>query len=155
MATNDIPERYRSTVIPHVMVDGAQRAMAFYTGAFGAEELRTIAAPDGTVLHAEMAIEGSVFMVGDAAAPFAAPTADAATSVGLHLYVSSVDDLAARARQVGAEVLQEPTDMFYGDRTVMLRDPFGHLWVFLTHQEDLSPDEIVARGRALLASAGS
>jgi PhnB protein len=40
--------------------------------------------------------------------------------------------------------------MFYGDRTVMLKDPFGHVWVFLTHQEDLPPEEIARRGTELL-----
>ncbi|GAA4867467.1 hypothetical protein GCM10023203_15010 [Actinomycetospora straminea] len=123
--------------------------MAFYREAFGAEELFTIDAPDGTVIHAEMAIGSSVFMLGDAEAPFAPPGPGGST-VGLHVYVQDVDDLAARAARAGAEVLQEPTDMFYGDRSVMLRDPFGHVWVFLAHQEDLSTDEIVARGRALL-----
>ena len=127
--------------------------MSFYTEAFGARELFAVTAPDGAVLHAEMAVEGSVFMVGDAAAPFAAPAGGTGTTVGLHIYVTSVDDVAERARTSGAEILQEPTDMFYGDRAAMLRDPFGHVWVFLTHQEDLSPDEIVARGDALLAQS--
>jgi PhnB protein len=154
MATTNLPERYRAAAIPHVMVDGAQRAMAFYADAFGAEELFTIDAPDGAVLHAEMAIDGSVFMVGDADTPFSSPDTGA-TSVGLHVYVPSVDTLAERARDAGAEVLQEPTDMFYGDRSAMLRDPFGHIWVFLTHQDDVPPDEVVARGRALLAEAPS
>jgi hypothetical protein len=26
--------------------------------------------------------------------------------------------------------------MFHGDRTVILKDPSGHMWVFLTHLED-------------------
>jgi PhnB protein len=148
MAT-DAPARYRATVIPHVMVDGARDAMAFYRRAFGAEELFTIDAPDGTVVHAEMAIGTAVFMLGDAAAPFGPPGPPGST-VGLHVYVPDVDGLAARAAAAGAELLQEPTDMFYGDRTIMLRDPFGHVWVFLTHREDLPTEEIVARGRALL-----
>jgi PhnB protein len=142
------PRRYRAAVIPHVMVDGAREAMAFYQRAFGAEELFTIDAPDGSVVHAEMAVGSSVFMLGDAAAPFTAPGPSGST-VGLHVYVPGVDDVAARAARAGAEVLQEPTDMFYGDRSAMVRDPFGHLWVLLTHQEDLSTDEIVARGRSL------
>ncbi|GLZ50092.1 glyoxalase [Actinomycetospora sp. NBRC 106375] len=148
------PQRYTATVIPHVMVDGAREAMAFYRQAFGAEELFTIDAPDGSVVHAEMSIGSSVFMLGDADAPFAPPGPPGST-VGLHVYVPDVDDLASRAADAGAEVLQEPTDMFYGDRSVMLRDPFGHLWVFLTHHDDLSIDDIVARGRALLRTSDS
>jgi PhnB protein len=40
--------------------------------------------------------------------------------------------------------------MLHGDRTVVLRDPFGHLWVFLTHQEHVPEDE---SRRRLAASA--
>ncbi|MER5392243.1 hypothetical protein [Saccharopolyspora sp. NPDC002686] len=29
----------------------------------------------------------------------------------------------------GAELLQPPADQFHGDRTVILRDPHGHVWV--------------------------
>ncbi|RZE77843.1 glyoxalase, partial [Streptomyces albidoflavus] len=43
-----------------------------------------------------------------------------------------------------------PADQFHGDRTAMLRDPFGHLWIFLTHLEDLTPEQIAER----LAEAG-
>jgi hypothetical protein len=93
-----------------------------------------------------MSIEGSVFMVGDADAPFSAPSPPSGASVGLDVYVDNVDQLGDRAARAGAEVLQEPTDMFYGDRSVMLRDPFGHVWAFLKHVEDLTPTEIEQRG---------
>lgn len=73
----------------------------------------------------------------------------------MHVYVDDVDRLGDRAARAGAEVLQEPTNMFYGDRTVMLRDLFGHVWVFLTHVEDLTPTEIERRGNELLASSAS
>jgi len=35
----------------------------------------------------------------------------------------------------------------------MVRNPFGQVWVFLTHEEDLSTVDIVARGRALVPEA--
>jgi PhnB protein len=43
--------------------------------------------------------------------------------------------------------------MFYGDRMAMLKDPFGHIWVLLTHKEDLPLEEIKARGEAMLRGA--
>ncbi|WP_077796890.1 glyoxalase/bleomycin resistance/extradiol dioxygenase family protein [Streptomyces sp. JHA26] len=48
----------------------------------------------------------------------------------------------------GAEILQPPTDMFHGDRTVILKDPSGHNWVFLTHVEDVSEEELRRRPAA-------
>ncbi|MFF7457797.1 VOC family protein [Kitasatospora sp. NPDC008115] len=70
------------------------------------------------------------------------------TSVVLHAYVPGVDALAERAAAAGAEVLQPPTDMFHGDRTAVLKDPSGHVRAFLTHQEDLTPDEPLCRASA-------
>ncbi len=152
MSTRTVPDRYRYAAIPHVMVDGAAAAIQFYVRAFGAEEVFRIAGPDGRILHAEVDVSGSVFMVGDAEEPFSAPGEAGGSTVGLHVYVDDVDALYDRAAGAGAELLQPPTDMFYGDRTIMLRDPFGHIWVFLTHKEDLPPEEVARRGTELLAS---
>src|SRR5687768_15029469 len=81
----------------------------------------------------------------------AAPTA-AGTPVGLHVYVDDVDGLSERAVRTGAELLAGPADMFYGDRSAMLRDPFGHVWVLLTRREDLTIEEIVSRGTRALSA---
>ncbi|WSM10199.1 VOC family protein [Streptomyces sp. NBC_01716] len=150
MTTNTVPEHYRHSVIAHVMVDGAHAAIDFYSRAFGAEELFRIDGPEGRVVHAEVGIEGSVFMLGDAEGPlFGAPTALGGATVGLHVFVADVDALTRRAVAAGAELLQPPADQFHGDRTAMLRDPFGHVWVFLTHLEDLTPEEITRRASGL------
>lgn len=145
-----IPDRYRYAAIPHIMIDKAGAAIDFYVAAFGAEEIMRIAYPDGRILHAELRIGESVVMVGDADGMFVSPPVAGGTTVGLHVYVEDVDAMHRRAVAAGATSLQPPTDMFYGDRTTMLRDPFGHIWVFLTHVHDLPVHEMVARGTALL-----
>ncbi|MFD3573317.1 VOC family protein [Streptomyces sp. NPDC058644] len=141
----DVPGRYRYSVIPHVMVDGAAAAIDFYAEAFGAKELFKLQAPDGQVMHAEIEINGSALMLGDAAGVFTSPSGAGGPSVALHVFVDDVDALADRAVTAGAELLQPPMNMFHGDRTAILRDPYGHVWVFLTHLEDVSPEEIVRR----------
>jgi PhnB protein len=146
-----IPERYHHAVIPHVMIDGASAAIEFYERAFGATELFRIARPDGRILHAELRIGSSVVMLGDADAPFRAPGALGASTVGLHVYVDDADQRITQAVDAGATLLQPVQDMFYGDRVGILEDPFGHVWVFLTHQEDLTTEQIKQRGEALLA----
>ncbi|GAA1025333.1 MULTISPECIES: VOC family protein [Amycolatopsis] len=155
MAARATPDRYRNAAIAHVMVDGAAAAIQFYAQAFGAEELFRIARPDGRIMHAEIIIEGSVVMVGDAEGLFKAPGQLGGSTVGLHIFVENVDALGARAADAGAELLQPPTDMFYGARTVMLRDPFGHVWVLLHQQEDVPPAEIARRGAESLGSAAA
>ncbi|WP_079078291.1 VOC family protein [Streptomyces sp. CdTB01] len=153
----EIPDRYRYAVIPHIMVDDAAAAIDFYQRAFGAREDFRVDAPGGGILHAEITIGRSTLMLGDAsvdeaeAASFAAPASlGGGTSVTLHVFVPDVDALAARAEAAGAEIVQPPTDMFHGDRTVILRDPAGHLWVFLTHVEDVTQEELLRR----MAAAG-
>ncbi|GHC61845.1 VOC family protein [Streptomyces cinnamoneus] len=148
MAATTVPENYRNAVIAHIMLDGAASAISFYVQAFRAEELFRLDGPDGRILHAEISIQGSAIMLGDAEGPvFGAPTAIGGTTVGLHVYVDDVDALVRQAVVAGAELLQPPTDQFHGDRTAILRDPFGHVWVFLTHLEDLTPDELARRAR--------
>ncbi|GAA2587722.1 VOC family protein [Actinomadura fulvescens] len=152
--TRGIPDRYGYAAIAHIMVDGADAAISFYAEAFGAQELFRIARPDGSILHAEISIGGSVVMVGDAEGPFQSPARAHGTTVGLHVFVEDVDAFHARALDAGAESLQAPADMFYGARQAMIRDPFGHVWAFLTQQEDIPPKEIVRRGTELLSPAG-
>ncbi|MCY0936634.1 VOC family protein [Streptomyces sp. H34-S4] len=141
-----VPERYRSAVVPHIMVSDAARALSFYEQAFGAVEEFRLGHPDGGVLHAEIRIGGAVLMLGDVSeGPFTAPSELGGTSVALHVFVPDVDALAQKAVAAGAELVQAPEDQFHGDRTAILRDPFGHLWVFLTHLEDLPEGELERR----------
>ncbi|MET9881787.1 VOC family protein [Streptomyces sp. NPDC006430] len=141
-----IPERYRTAVVPHIMVADAAAALAFYGRAFGAVEDVRLDHPGGGVLHAEIRIGEAVLMLGDASeGPFSAPPALGGTSAALHVYVPDVDALVRTATAEGAELLQPPADQFHGDRTAILRDPSGHLWVFLTHLEDVSGEELARR----------
>ncbi|MFE9798151.1 VOC family protein [Streptomyces goshikiensis] len=151
MTTHDavrttFPERYRTSVVPHIMVSDAAAAISFYTAAFGAVEEFRLGHPTGGVMHAEIRIGGAVMMLGDVSeGPFTAPPSLGGTSVALHVFVPDVDALTRTAAAAGAEVVREPEDQFHGDRNVILRDPFGHLWVFLTHLEDVSAEELARR----------
>lgn len=150
MTASVVPEAYRNAVVAHIMIDGAAAAIDFYVEAFGAEELFRLGRPDGRLAHAEVRIQGSTLMLGDAEPPvFRAPAAVGGTAVALHVFVDDVDTLTRRAVAAGAELLQPPTDQFHGDRTAILRDPFGHVWIFLTHLEDLEPAEIARRAADL------
>lgn len=141
-----IPERYRTAVVPHIMVADAVGALDFYARAFGAVEEFRLDAPGGGVVHAEIRVGGAVLMLGDTAdSGFTAPTALGGTSVALHVFVADVDGLVRTAAAAGAEVLREPADQFHGDRTAHLRDPYGHTWIFLTHLEDVSAEEVERR----------
>jgi PhnB protein len=145
------PDRYRNGVVPHIYVDPASEAIAFYERAFGAVELFRIAHPNGRVLHAEISIHGSVVMLGDPDAKlYGDPRALGRCTASLHILVDDNEALLRRAVEAGAQQIQPPTSMFYGANSASLRDPFGHVWVLLTWTEDLEPAEMERRGNAFL-----
>ena len=145
------PARYRNTVVPHIYVERAAEAIAFYKRAFGAVEVLRIAHPDGRILHAELSILGSVVMIGDPDGRlYGDPRALGRCSTSLHILVDDNEALLRRAVEAGAQEAQPPTPMFYGANSASLRDPFGHVWVLLTWKEDLAPSEMERRGNALL-----
>ncbi|MFK0049320.1 VOC family protein [Streptomyces sp. NPDC090741] len=145
-AVQTVPDRYRTAVVAHIMVADAPAALSFYRRAFDAVEDFRLDHPEGGVIHAEIRIAGATLMLGDVSeGPFTAPSALGGTTAALHVFVPDVDALVRAAVTEGAELLQPPADQFHGDRTAILRDPFGHLWVFLTHLEDVSWDELEGR----------
>jgi PhnB protein len=50
----------------------------------------------------------------------------------------------------GATVLRPVKDEFFGDRTGMIADPFGHKWQIATPVEDVHPEEMQRRWSATL-----
>jgi PhnB protein len=146
------PERYRNAIVPHIYIEGASDAIAFYKKAFGAEELLRIAGPDGKILHAEISICDSVIMLGDPDDKlYGEPHTLGRCTAGLHIFTDDNAALQRRAVEAGAEAIQKPTEMFYGANSASVRDPYGHVWVMLTWQQDLMPAEMERRGNALLA----
>jgi PhnB protein len=145
------PKRYRDAVVPHIYVDGAADAIAFYKRAFGAVELLRVAHSDGRILHAEIAIAGSVVMIGDPGdTRYGDPRALGGCTTSLHLFLDDNQAFLQRAVEAGAETIQPPTEMFYGANSASVRDPFGHVWVLLSWKDDLEPAEMERRGNALL-----
>ena len=71
----------------------------------------------------------------------------------LYLYLDDADTAYRRALEAGAIVIEEPQDMFYGDRRATVRDPFGNIWQIATHKEDLTLEEI--QRRAVAASVNN
>jgi uncharacterized glyoxalase superfamily protein PhnB len=113
---------------PRLVVDGADKALDFYTRSFGGTVTERFADDDGHVMHAMVTAGPAKFAVKDADATDAAP-GDGGLPVIMALYVTDPDAVAARKIERGAEVLFPVADHDYGDRAGRLRDPFGHLWM--------------------------
>jgi len=143
-----IPEGHRS-LAPYLYVRGASKAMDFYARAFGGQELFHMGAPGGTISHGEMQIGDSILMLADENPEQGSrsPETVGGTPASVFLYVADVDEVFAKAMAAGATAHSEPTDMFWGDRMAMLRDPFGHEWALATHIEDVTPEEMQTRAK--------
>lgn len=49
------------------------------------------------------------------------------------------------ALEAGVTSEMAPEDHFYGDRSGIVRDPFGNRWSLATHIEDVSEEEMMRR----------
>jgi PhnB protein len=147
-----IPAGHR-TVTPYLAVKNGAKALEFYTKAFGATEVYRLMVPDGRVGHAEIRLGDSLIMLADEFPEYGgkAPDTLGGSPVAIHLYVEDVDGFVKRAVAAGAREVKPVMDQFYGDRSGQLEDPFGHLWWVATHKEDVAPEEMDRRVKAMFA----
>lgn len=138
------------TLTPYIIVKGANAAIAFYSKVLGAKEQFRIAGPDGGIGHAELAIGDGGIMLADESPAFGAlsPASVGGTPVKLHLYVNDVDAVMKQAEAEGATILRPAQDQFYGDRSGMIADPFGHQWFLATRKDAVSAEEMQKRYNA-------
>jgi PhnB protein len=150
MTAKPIPDGYHS-ITPYMTVRDAARAIEFYKQAFGATEKGVMKGPDGKVMHAELVIGDSIFMLGDEMPEYGSlsPLSTGGAGMGLHIYLEDVDTAFDRAVKAGATVEMPVADMFWGDRYCKLADPFGHKWSIGTHKADLTEEEMEKTMKAM------
>ena len=143
-AKKPVPEGYH-TLTPGLTLDNAAQTLEWYKKALGAEEVARHLGPDGKIMHAELKIGDSRFMVNDAMPGSKGPKAYGGSPVTLWLYVDNSDALFNRAVAAGAKVQMPVSDQFWGDRGGVVSDPEGYHWWIATRKEDLSPAELEQR----------
>jgi PhnB protein len=126
MAESWKPTKYTS-VAPYLITRNAGRVIEFLCDVLDAERLRRIDLPDGTIMHAEVRIDDTVVMLGDAGDNWPAVPSH------LHVYVRDVDANFARAVKAGGEVVQAPSQREGEvDRRGGVKDPGGNTWWLAT-----------------------
>jgi PhnB protein len=145
MAVASTPDGYGG-VTPYLIVNDADRAIAWYGEAFGARCLYRMAF-GGKVGHAELALASGHVMLADEFPDmgFLSPTSRGGGTVSMLFYVPDVDAAMANALAAGATTVQPLSDQPWGDRSCQLLDPFGHRWTLATHIEDVSYEELDRR----------
>jgi PhnB protein len=150
-----IPDGHH-TLTAYLVVPDTAAAIDFYAKALGATEVFRMPGPGGRIVHAEVAVGDSRFYLCDEMPEMGgkSPRTLGGTPVSLFLWSDDVDAAFARATGAGATVKMPLDDMFWGDRFGIVVDPFGHEWQMATHKEDLTPEEMAARGAAAMAAMG-
>ncbi len=145
-ANNEIQE-----VFPYLRVQGAEAAIQFYTDVFGAQEKFRLTEPNGRIGHAELDLGNIILMLSEEFPEYGclAPQTPGATGMVIHIHCADCDALAARAIAAGAKMIREPADQFYGERSCLIRDPFGHEWMLGHEIEKVAPEEMQRRYLAM------
>ncbi|HEY3069579.1 MAG TPA: VOC family protein [Gaiellaceae bacterium] len=130
--------------VPFISYENVGAAADWLSEAFGFQERgERYADADGTVTHAELALDGAVVMLGWPGPDYRSPASHARECEqarkwleppnvvdGVLVYVADVDAHCERARAAGATILREPTDEPYG-RLYNASDLEGHRWMFM------------------------
>ena len=152
-----IPSGYHA-LTPTLTLRNAKENIEWYKRAMGAKVRSLMTTPDKKgVLHAELEIGDSVFMVADEDPRMRtkSPKSLGGASGGVFVYTADVDALFASAIKAGAKEVAPPSDMFWGDRFAQFEDPSGHPWSLATHKEDVPPAEMEKRAQAWAAQMAS
>jgi len=123
-----------ATVIPVLVYPDVREAVDWLCAAFGfAERLRI-----GEDHRSQLRVGDGAVIVADVSGDRRAPR----PGDGAHSVIVRVADARAhceRARQSGARIVMEPTDMMYGERQYSAEDLAGHRWTFSETLADVDP----------------
>jgi len=137
----------RQACTPYLCCRGAARALEFYEKAFGAEVRQRYVGQDGRIGHAEIGVEGATLYLADEwpEEGVFSPEKFGGTGVSILLLVRDVDAFVQRAEVAGAGIERGPRNEPHGDRSAIVRDPFGHRWFVATPIEKVSTEEVQQR----------
>jgi len=127
--TNFKPDGYNSAS-PYLIVKRADATIEFLKQAFDGQPLRRIQREDGSVMHAEIQLDDTVIMMGEAMENWPAVGAH------VHLYVPDVDAAYQKALAAGATSIMEPTQRSEDDdKRGGVLDPNGISWWIATQPD--------------------
>jgi PhnB protein len=132
---------------PYICCRGAAQAIEWYRQVFGARlTWDAFVDSDGRIGHAELEIDGAVFMLSDGypESGVEEPAPDRLPTYSMHLYLPDVGATVAAAERAGATIEHPPADTFYGSRSATIIDPYGVRWMLATHLRQVSEEDIAA-----------
>lgn len=141
------------TMTPNATYRDTKAAIELYKQAFGLAVDALLETPDGTVMHVSATIGDSHLFMSDEfeGSPRQAP--DPKSPVAFYLYLPDVDASYQQAISAGMESVSEPEDMFWGDRTATVADPFGYAWTLATQVKEVPPQDAIAIFNQMMSKA--
>lgn len=137
-----------SNITINLMVPDSKEAIKFYKNAFGAEDCGIFTIPEtDQVLHAAISVGGTAIYLADSnpEMDMLSPKELGGCPVGIIIYTKNPDKLFEQAVAAGCTINMPLSDMFWGERTGNLTDPYGYLWSISSKIEDVSEEEILKR----------
>jgi uncharacterized glyoxalase superfamily protein PhnB len=136
----------------YLCVKDAAKAIDFYTKVFEAREKFRLVEPGGRIGHVQLQVGGTTLMLSEEFPEYGihGPHAIGGTPVTLHVHVDDADAVIRRAVDAGGQVEMPATDQFYGERSGVIRDPFGHRWNIGHAIEEVDPKEMQRRYTAMM-----
>ena len=138
---------WRPNLISAICYRDPKAALKFLEAAFGFELFMLIEDGEGNLVHSEMRYGNAAIMIGNEwSADHKSPASIGGKNTQtVHLHLEDgIDAQCERARAAGFEILMEPEDQFYGDRSYRAIDPEGHRWTFAAEVRDVSLAEAEA-----------
>lgn len=135
----------RPFLIPSLIYRDSRAALEWLQNAFGFEPSEILTDTAGNIVHAQMTHGDGVVMVGSEWADWTRSPAslDGKNTQRVHVRIErGIDEHCERARRAGAQIVREPEDQFYGDRTYMATDLDGHHWTFFQQTRTVSKEEM-------------
>ena len=135
---------HRPTLSSSLSYLDPKAALLWLEQAFGFEPAMVILGEGEELLHSEMRLGDGLIMVGaEWSADHRSPRSlGGKNTQSVHVQLEAdLDAHCARARAAGAEIIAEPEDQFYGDRTYRARDPEGHVWTFSQTKRAMTAEE--------------
>lgn len=141
-------------VFAYLRVRNCAQAIEFYKQAFGATEKFRLTEPSGRIGHVELVLGPTTVMVSDEYPEYdiKGPESIGGTTFMMHLHVDNADEAIARAVAAGAKLVRGISDAFYGERSGVVLDPFGHEWGIGHSIEEVTPAEMQRRYDELMKS---
>lgn len=133
-------------IFPGLRYRDAPAMIEWLREAFGFEPHAVYPDGEGGIAHAELRLGAGLVMLGSArddGAGFEAPVRPAGADQAqprttVQLFVAlpphEVEAHYGRAKEAGAEIVQELAETDYGTEQYVARDPEGHQWVFGSYQ---------------------